>query len=161
MNTLLILKCNLAGEETWRYEGQVLGKGPDRVLVEARFNRADLVFHGVLLRENDRFVELYFNDRWFNIFEVHDRDDDRIKCWYCNVTRPAVFSNGVISYIDLALDLFVYPDGRMLVLDEDEFAELDLDAETQAQARTALGELQRIFRDTGIVNEGLTLELNE
>jgi len=145
----------LAGEETWRYEGQVLAERSDRVLVEARFNRTDLAFHGVVLRENDRFVELYFNDRWYNIYEVHDRDDDRVKCWYCNVCRPAVFEDGTILYIDLSLDLFVYPDGRMLVLDEDEFAALELDESTKAHARDALGDLQRIFRETGILQEGL------
>jgi len=157
VKNLLILKCNLAGEETWRYEGQVLAELPDRILVEARFNRDDLPFYGVILRKNDRFVELYFNNRWYNLFEVHDRDDDRIKCWYCNVTRPAVFENGAISYIDLALDLLVYPDGRMLVLDEDEFAELDLDVDTQHQARAALGELKRVFRETEILKQGLAL----
>ena len=126
MQTVLVLKCDLNGEETWRYEGQVLAEMPDRILIEARFNRSDLPFHGIVLRENDRFVELYFSDRWYNIFEVHDREDDRIKCWYCNVCKPAVFADGVISYVDLALDLLVYPDRmgwmRMssLVLDEDE-----------------------------------------
>ena len=154
---MLILKCNLQGEETWRYEGHVLAELPDRILIEARFNRVDLPFHGIVLRENDRFVELYFNDRWYNIFEVHDRDDDRIKCWYCNVTRPAKFENGTISYIDLALDLLVYPDGRMLVLDEDEFAALTLDDETQAKARNALEDLERVFRETDLLKLGLVL----
>ena len=37
----------------------------------------------------------------------------------------------VISYVDLALDLWVAPDGTQTVLDEDEFAAIDLDAETR------------------------------
>lgn len=155
MNNVLVLKCNPAGEVTWRYEGRVLDEKADRVLIEARFNRSDLPFHGLVLRENDRFVELYFNARWYNIFEVHDRDDDRVKCWYCNVCKPAVFADGMISYVDLALDLLVYPDGRMLVLDEDEFAALEMDESTQTQARDALGDLQRLFKETGILKEGL------
>jgi predicted RNA-binding protein associated with RNAse of E/G family len=51
----------------------------------------------------------------------------------------------VISYVDLALDLWVAPDGTQTVLDEDEFAALDLDAETRQQARAALEEVQRLF----------------
>ena len=155
MKSVLVLKCNLDEEETWRYEGQMLAEGPDRVLLEARFNRPDLPFYGIVLRENDRFVELYFSDRWYNIFEVHDREDDRIKCWYCNVCKPAVFADGLISYVDLALDLLVYPDGRMLVLDEDEFAALKLDDATNENARKGLEELQRLFDNTGLVKHGL------
>ena len=157
MKNVLVLKCNLAGEETWRYEGQVLVIMPNRVLLEARFNRFDLPFHGIVLRENDRFVELYFSDRWYNFFEVHDRDDDRIKCWYCNVCKPAVLADGVISYVDLALDLLVYPDGRMLVLDEDEFAALKLDNATREKAREALGELQQVFKERTILLDGLEI----
>jgi len=39
------------------------------------------------------------------------------------------------------------PDGTQTVLDEDEFAALDLDAETSQQARAALEELQKLFAD--------------
>ena len=155
MKSVLVLKCNLDEEEIWRYEGQMLAEGPDRVLLEARFNRPDLPFHGIVLRENDRFVELYFSDRWYNIFEVHDRDDNRVKCWYCNICKPAIFTDGVISYVDLALDLLVFPDGRMLVLDEDEFAAMALDDATREKARGALGKLQEIFRESTLLLDGL------
>ena len=52
-----------------------------------------------------------------------------------------------IRYADLALDLLVFPDGRQLVLDEDEFAGLDLPRILQEQARAGLRELQRLFTD--------------
>lgn len=58
--------------------------------------------------------------------------------WYCNVTRSALFSDGEIAYLYLALVLLVYPDGHRLVLDEDEFAELELDEETRQQALARL-----------------------
>ncbi len=54
------------------------------------------------------------------------------------MTTPAEFSDGKIAYIDLALDLLVYPDGRYLILDEDEFEALALPHEQQAKARQAL-----------------------
>jgi len=50
-----------------------------------------------------------------------------------------------ISYVDLALDLWVAPDGTQTVLDENEFAALNLDTETRYQARAALEELQARF----------------
>ena len=136
-----IIKTDPDGQETWRYQGSVLERKDHNILVEAFFNRQDLVFHGVEMRENDRFLERYYEDRWYNIFELHDRDDERLKGWYCNVTKPAVFSPGKITYADLALDLLVYPDGRYLVLDQDEFDGLDISTATRQQARDALRQL--------------------
>ena len=149
--TLEILKLNLAGKETWRYTGTVLRRRPEAITIEARFNRDDLPFHGIMLGRNDRFVEIFYNDRMYNIFEIHDRDDDHLKGWYCNVTRPAEFCNGAIAYVDLSLDLLVFPDGRQLVLDEDEFAvqAQELSEAEIKNARAALQALQSLFQQPG------------
>jgi len=102
---------------------------------------------GTFIKHGDRFVEVYYTDRWYNIFEIYDRDDGRRKGWYCNIGRPAVMeTEDVISYVDLVLDLWIAPDGTQTVLDEDEFAALDLDAETRSRAWAALEELQTLFR---------------
>ncbi len=144
--TIRVLKCNLQGETTWQYEGRILEKGPNRLVLEAFFNRPDLPFLDIVFRQHDRFVETFYNDRWYNIFEIHDRQDDRLKGWYCNVGRPAVFSPGTVSYIDLALDLWISPGGRQTVLDRDEFEALDLEPAEQAQALKALADLQELFK---------------
>jgi hypothetical protein len=148
-----VRKLDLAGQETWRYVGQVLARQPKLVRLEARFNRPDLPFHGLVLKQGDRFLETFYTDRWYNIFEMHDRDNDQLKGWYCNVSLPAQVQTTsdqppelVVSYVDLALDLLVYPDGRQLVLDEAEFAALALSPRQQAQARAALHALQRRFQ---------------
>ena len=145
---ITVFKRNLAGEVTWQYSGSILRREPNFVLLEARFNLPDTPFMDTFLKNNDRFVEIFYTDRWYNIFEMHDRDDDRIKGWYCNVGRPAVLeADDRLSYVDLALDLWVAPDGTQTVLDEDEFAALDLDADTRQHARAALEELQKLFAD--------------
>lgn len=144
---VLVLKLNTVRQETWRYEGTVLRRGKTSVLLEAYFNRNDLPFHGIVFGRGDRFVEIYFTDRWYNIYEIHDRGDDHLKGWYCNITRPAEFDDHRVSYVDLALDLLVYPDGRQLVLDEDEFADLSLDAQTRSAAQAALAELRAVLND--------------
>ena len=123
-------------------------------MIQARFNRPDLEFHGILFGQDDRFVELYHTGRWYNIFEIHAREDDHLRGWYCNVTRPAVIGEDTIAYVDLALDLLVYPDGRQLVLDEDEFEQLPLDEVERARALEALRELQALFQRE---NRGLGL----
>jgi len=145
---ITIVKNDHLGGEVWRYTGQVLAESPNGILVEARFNRADLVFNGILLRENDRFVEFYSREKWFNIYEIYDRDDAILKAWYCNVTRPARWGDGVLCYDDLALDLLVYPSGQQLALDEDEFMRLNLPESEQKHARQALEELKGFFSQT-------------
>ena len=143
---ITVRKRNEKGLVTWEYTGEILERGEDFVRLEARFNRADTPFQGILLKQGDRFVETFYTDRWYNVFAIHDRDDDALKGWYCNVGRPAVWdAPDAISYVDLALDLWVTPDGRQTVLDEDEFEALELDEPTRACAREALAELSQIF----------------
>jgi hypothetical protein len=142
---VVVLKCNLQGKEVWRYSGKVLRRSPHSLLLEASFNRDDLPFHGITFKRGDRFVEIYFCERWYNIFEIHDRDDDHLKGWYANITYPPQIKGGAVSYIDLALDLLVYPDGRQLVLDEDEFAALQIEPAVREQALEALNALQALL----------------
>jgi uncharacterized protein len=143
---ITVRKRNEKGIVTWKYTGEVLERGEDFVTLEARFNRADTPFQGIVLKQGDRFVETFYTRLWYNVFEIHDRDDDMLKGWYCNVGRPAVWdAPNAISYVDLALDLWVTPDGRQTVLDEDEFDALGLDELTRACAREALVELSKIF----------------
>lgn len=142
---IVVIKQNIQEQETWRYTGQVLQRTPDAVLLTARFNRDDLPFHGIVFKRGDPFIEAYYSRRWFNIFEIRDRDSGETKGFYCNITRPAKFLDGSLTYVDLALDLLVYPDGRWLLLDEDEYAGLNLDDEDDARARNAVEELKTLF----------------
>ena len=135
------------GLVTWEYTGEVLARGTNFVRLEARFNRVDMPFQGIMLKQGDRFVETFYTNHWYNIFEIHDRDDDALKGWYCNVGRPAVWDEpDAISYMDLELDLWVTPDGRQTILDEPEFERAELDVFTRGQALQALAELQELFK---------------
>ncbi len=150
---IIVIKLDAQENEVWRYPGRVLETTDQSILIEARFNHGDVNLHGITLRKNDRFLERYYANRWYNLFEVRDLDDDHLKGWYCNVTRPAQFTDGKIVYIDLALDLLAYPDGQFLVLDEDEFEALDLDSETQKQALAGLEALIAIARNKSFAEE--------
>ena len=145
MTDITVLKRNLAGEVTWQYEGRVLERRVNCVTLEAFFNRDDMPFMEVVLKRDDRFVETFYSDRWYNIFAIYDRDDGKFKGWYCNVGYPAVIEKDKVSYIDLALDLWVSTEGVQSVLDEDEFLGLSVDVITRAQAVSALEELKRKF----------------
>lgn len=140
-----VQKKNLAGEITWKYDGTVLRRDDNVIVLEALFDRQDMPFMDVVLKKGDRFVETFFNDRWYNIFAIHDRDEGKLKGWYCNVGMPAVFKDGIVSYVDLALDLWVSVNGEQIVLDEDEFEEMNLSDEIRAGAMKGLAELKRLF----------------
>lgn len=140
-----VQKKNPAGEVTYEYEGVLLKRDGHSLVLEALFDRADMPFMDVVFKTGDRFVEYYYTDRWYNIFAVHDREDGKVKGWYCNVGMPAVFEDGTVSYVDLALDLWVSMDGTQTVLDEDEFQELELDDELRSHALRGMTELKELF----------------
>ena len=146
MTPITVIKLDIHGQETWRYSGQILQRAPNQVLLEAYFDREDRVFHDMPLRKGDRFVETYYSDRWYNIYEIHAREDDHLRGWYCNIGYPAKIGQDSISYVDLALDLLVFPDGRQIILDDDEFAELPLSAHDREQALAAMAEIRESFK---------------
>ena len=141
-----VLKKNLAEEVTWQYEGVVLNRAENAITLEALFNRDDMPFMDIVLKRNDRFVESFYSDRWYNIFEIYDRDDGNFKGFYCNIGKPAIIEDDFISYVDLALDLWVSADGTQTVLDEDELDELNLDDELKRRVYDGLKELQTFLK---------------
>ena len=144
--TITIHKLDASGREVWAYPTRLLARGRSWVRVEGIFDRNDVDLHDWVVRRGDRMVELFFDDRWYNVFAVHDGSIGGLKGWYCNITRPARLQPADVYAEDLALDLVVYPDGRSRVLDEDEFAALRLSAEERSRARRALEELQELCR---------------
>ena len=147
MNKIKVQKKNPAGAVTYQYEGNLVSRTENVITIEALFDRADMRFQDVVFKTGDRFVEYYYTDRWYNIFAVHDRDDGQVKGWYCNVGMPAAIEDGVVSYVDLALDLWVSADGTQTVLDEDEFTELNLNGELSGSALKGLEELKALFKN--------------
>jgi uncharacterized protein len=142
-NPTIIIKQNHTGQEQWRYDGVVVERDATHVLIEARFDREKVDLGYVVFYRGDRFLEHYYGDRWYNVYEVHAAEDDRLKGWYCNFTRPARIQADAIRYDDLALDLWVYPDRRTLVLDRDDFDALPLD---EAERQAVLDGLEELLR---------------
>jgi hypothetical protein len=141
-----IQKKNPAGEILVEYEGRVLRRDENTIIIEAFFERKSVNLLDVTLRRGDRFIEMFFTDRWYNIFKIHDREDGSLKGWYCNLGYPARISEDTLSYIDLALDLWVAPDGTQTVLDADELEGLGLNDEIKHQVYLGLEDLQSRFR---------------
>lgn len=144
MSTLTVHKCDENSQDIITYTAELIELDGTRICVEARFNLDGRDVGGLWLQRGDRFVETYYRDRWYNVFAVYDAENGRFKGWYANVSRPARLEGDHLYADDLALDLLVFPEGRLRVLDEDEFAALPLNAEERAQALAALDEMKRL-----------------
>lgn len=145
MSRIKVQKKNPAGEVLYEYEGDELRRDETSIVLEALFTRDDMPFQDVTFKKGDHFVEYYYSDHWYNIFAIYDRDDGALKGWYCNIGKPAVIEDGIVSYIDLALDLWVSANGTQFVLDEDEFDALALSDDLRKSALNGLDDLKQVF----------------
>jgi uncharacterized protein len=66
--------------------------------------------------------EYYWLDRWYNVFRFHS-PGGALRNYYCNINMPPKFEDGVLSYIDLDIDIYVSPQLEISVWDMDEFEE--------------------------------------
>jgi protein associated with RNAse G/E len=140
---LVVQKLMHDGARSYRWEGREIHRDDDHLFFTAVFERQGRDLGYVRFEKGDVFYEWYYFDRWYNVFQVYSEAGD-LKGWYCNVTAPARVDGGELTFVDLALDLWVWPDMRYLVLDEDEFDELAASAYTPeqvAEARASLAEL--------------------
>jgi hypothetical protein len=137
-------KLDAHGKEVWQYPGRFLHRTPTEWQLEATFGRRRAQVGELTMAAGDRFVETFYADRWYNVFAVHDGQTGRLKGWYCNLARPARLEGGHLTQEDLALDLVVYPDGRMEVFDMSEFESLQLTDAERASVDAGLQELKAL-----------------
>lgn len=73
-----------------------------------------------LIEKGTISYEYYWLDRWYNIFRFHTPDGN-LRNFYCNISMPPRFADDVLDYVDLDIDVLVWPDGRHVVLDLDDY----------------------------------------
>ena len=97
--------------------------------------------------------EYYWSDRWYNIFRFHG-PDGAFRNYYCNVSMPPVFENGVLDYVDLDIDVLVWPDSSHQILDEAEYEENALKFEypetIRLNVRRALAEIISLIENRSL-----------
>lgn len=141
-SVVTVHKLDPGGRRVTSYSAAVIERSSTRVALDARWTRPPLALGYITFETGDQFIEWFYTDRWYNIFEVR-ASDGRLKGWYCNVAEPARLSATEVSCRDLLLDLWVSPNGATQTLDEDEFAqEPRLTASEREHALHALEELR-------------------
>lgn len=134
--SLRVHKLRYDRSPVFQWNAYALEHTAEYVLLAGRFGavRRDLGY--TVFERGDLFLEWYYFDHWYNIFQVCSAAG-QLKGYYCNIGMPAEIVDGDVHYVDLALDVFVRPDGSYLVLDEDEFAVLKQEALSPADAAAA------------------------
>lgn len=149
--TVVLVK---GGRTKIRYPAVLLSDDGTRLAVRAPWAGGTARDFGfVRFEAGDVFTEFYWRDRWYSVKEVRDAGGG-LKGWYCDVTRPAVLTDGGELVVeDLDLDLWRSADGTdVRRLDEDEFAASGLagrDPGAAARAARALDELESLARGEG------------
>jgi protein associated with RNAse G/E len=92
--------------------------------------------------------EYYWTDRWYNIFRFHEPAGS-FRNFYCNVAKPVVFTDDVLEYVDLDIDVIVWPDLSYEVHDRDDFEKNSVKygypADVMDRAEESLVELTRMI----------------
>ena len=140
--TVRVLKYD--GAEYRHWQARLARRENSLLVLDAAFD--DDVSHHLLgeIQRGTRTIEYYWLDRWYNVFRFLN-DDGRTRLFYCNINLPPAFSEGVLSYIDLDIDVLVHPDLSYEVLDIDEFelnaARYRYPPELKSRALAAVDEL--------------------
>jgi predicted RNA-binding protein associated with RNAse of E/G family len=89
-----------------------------------------------------------FYAEWFDVVQFRALDGELLGT-YCDICTPVERCGDGYHLIDLFLDLWIYPDGRLLELDWDEFEDACrqglLSTDWQHAARCALERLKGLF----------------
>jgi protein associated with RNAse G/E len=64
--------------------------------------------------------EYFWLTKWYNIFRFHEPSGN-LFAYYINISMPPILEGNTLSYIDLDIDVVVWPGGKVDVLDRDDF----------------------------------------
>ncbi|HEU5240191.1 MAG TPA: DUF402 domain-containing protein [Pyrinomonadaceae bacterium] len=145
------------GKEYRRWNAFLARQEGSLIVLDAEFEvEVEHETLGRILR-GTRTLEYYWLGGWYNVFKFLSHDG-LLRLYYCNINMPPQLENGVLTYVDLDIDVLVQPDLSYQILDLEEF---DTNAEryhypdqVKAQARSSLAELigmieKRAFPFTG------------
>lgn len=122
METLTVRKHDWRGTFRYAWEGELIEDRPPVLVIAATWQGPGEPAVGeIRFERGDRFTEYYYLDRPHALWKI-ERPDGALKGWYCNVNTLPVREGTTLSFNDLILDVLVYPDGRFMALDRDEFA---------------------------------------
>ncbi|HEY2866232.1 MAG TPA: DUF402 domain-containing protein, partial [Pyrinomonadaceae bacterium] len=97
---------DLTVRRSWK--AQLTGSAPPLVELVGEFDR-DVEHPDLgLIAQGTVSYEYYWLDRWYNVFRFNE-PDGKFRNYYCNINMPPRFEDGVLDYVDLDIDVVVWP----------------------------------------------------
>jgi hypothetical protein len=146
---ITVKKLNPFGKFLLSWKGEVIKSDNSLTVIQGRYRLRKWDLGYMILEPDDIFTEYYFKNKWFNIFEIRSGKDNHLKGWYCNIAEPPKISENEIIWTDLLLDIFISPEGKITITDEDEFERLNLkekDKDSWENSIKAKDEIIRMFK---------------
>lgn len=143
-STIVVRSLNFDRSLRRSWKCELVGRTDEMLTLVGTFDRE--VIHPDLgvIQLGTRSTEYFWFDRWYNVFRF-DEPNGEFRNFYCNINLPPTLENGVLEYVDLDIDVVLWPDGSHDVLDRNEFEQnteaFDYPIETIAKVETTLRQL--------------------
>lgn len=106
--------------------------------------------HLGFIRRGTLSYEYYWLDRWYNVFRFYG-PEGVLRNYYCNINVPPKFEQNILDYVDLDLDVLVWPDRRIDILDREELErnaeKYGYSAEIRKKIEDGLTEILLLIKD--------------
>jgi len=116
--TINARKFDWTVHRTWQCE--MIAENADYFIFLGKF--AAEVRHRQLgiIRPGTVSYEYYWKSEYFNVFQFHEPGGE-FRNFYCNLNMPPMFANNILDYVDLDIDVLVWKNFSIEILDLDEY----------------------------------------
>ncbi len=105
MEEILVHSCKHDGRVHRRWPARIERREGSLVVLDAVFDEE--VRHPLIgtIEAGTHSTEYFWTDRWYSVFRFQTPAGRLLK-FYCNINTPARLSDGVLSFIDLDVDVW-------------------------------------------------------
>lgn len=112
--------------QSFKHDGSLHRTWATGFVIEANERRIVAVTDRALVSEADGrkwitkepAVCFFYPDRWYNVICMIRKSGVH---YYCNIASPSLVDDEAIKNIDYDLDVKIFPNGKFIILDEDEY----------------------------------------
>ena len=119
-NSITVNSRKYDGSLSRSWQCEVVSRTQHAIVLKGVFD--ETVNHGDLgtIEQGTVSIEYFSELLWFNVFRF-ETPRGELRNYYANICIPAKVGDCNVDYVDLDIDVVVWPDGRVAVLDRDEF----------------------------------------
>ncbi len=111
---------------SYKHDGHIRRSWDQGFVLEANDERYIIVTNKTWVEDDDGHkwftrepaICYFYPDRWFNVIAMLRETGTY---YYCNLASPVLYDGKAVKYIDYDLDYKIYPDGTVMLLDENEY----------------------------------------